>query len=81
MRRMCYIQKEKYLLQLLAYGNNYKQKVSLLKNVNKIQYLYIMNVLKEITPNILCEVIPLIVQQLINYFVTKSLLDNQEERK
>ena len=46
---------EKYLLQLLAYGNNYTQKMSLLKNLNIIQN----NVLKEIACNILSEIIPL----------------------
>ena len=51
---MSYIQKEKYLLQFLAYGNNYKQKVSLLKNLNKTQY----SVLKEIASDILNEIIP-----------------------
>ena len=56
---MSYIQKEKYLLQLLAYGNNYKQKISLLKNLNKIQKI----VLKEIASNILSEIIPLSIKQ------------------
>ena len=56
---MSYIQKEKYLLQLLAYGNNYKQKISLLKSLNIIQ----KDVLKEIASNILSEIIPLSIKQ------------------
>ena len=70
MRRMSNIQKEKYLLQLLAYRNNYKQKVSLLKNLNKIQY----NVLKEIVSNILSEVIPLTVKQFYKLLHYKNFI-------
>ena len=70
MRRMSNIQKEKYLLQLLTYGNNYKQKISLLKNLNKIQY----NVLKEITSNILSEVIPLTVKQFYKLLHYKKFI-------
>ena len=74
---MSYIQKEKYLLQLLAYGNNYKQKISSLKNLNKIQKV----LLKKIASNILSEIIPLSIKKFHKLLHYKKFIRQLDKNK
>ena len=50
---MANIEDQKYFLQLLVYGNNHKQVLATLKEINDIQYTMLKNIANDVLDDII----------------------------